>query len=73
MSESRGQIGQRLHALSVAAQESRKIAEEDRETRNLEIFRVYETGEWTLEEIANACDLSIPFIHRTIAKIAARD
>jgi AraC-like DNA-binding protein len=73
MSESRTSYARRIHALSVSANESAKIAREDRDARDLEIFRAYETGEWILADLAREAGLSLSYVHKVIRQQAEKD
>jgi AraC-like DNA-binding protein len=72
MSENRTSYARRIRAFSVAAREAERIAQEDRETFHLEIFRAYETGEWILEDLARESGLSVSYVHKVIRQQAEK-
>jgi len=63
----------RLHALSIAAYESETMANEDRETRDRAIFEAYDSGRWTLKQLAKVTEISLTNVHRIIRKQAETD
>ena len=72
VSESRTTYAHRIRAFALASREAERIANEDRETLHLEIYRAYETGEWILEDLSREAGLSISYTHKVIRQQAEK-